>query len=168
MTEEEAQVQKDKILAEAKKEQPFPLEPGVNYEIFKQFKYIDSPDSLNYSNLMLVSGPTEEEQPKRDKFISLRRQIFSQTNDTKAEVDTETEPETMAEEEAYKNRILAGAKDGDLFCYEPSVKYEPLKRYIVPRFAFFDSSSTDWSDSSDSETENETETMAKKEARQNP
>lgn len=169
-------VQKDKILAEAKEEQPFTYPPHINYEILKQFRYIDSPDSLNYSSLMLVSGPEEEEQPKRDKYHSNFKQIFSKTNDTKAEVkiladtktERETKTETMAEGEAYINRILAGAKDGPIFCYEPSVKYEPLKRYIVPRFAFFDSSSTDWSSSSDSETEAETEaeteTMAKKEA----
>ncbi|KAK1357996.1 hypothetical protein POM88_051252 [Heracleum sosnowskyi] len=179
MTEEEAQVKKDKIIAEAKEEQPFPNYPHINYGILKQFWYLDSPDSLAYSNLILGSDPKEELQAKLDKFFceATLKQVYCNTNDTKTGVrilaDTETEPETktetMAEEEAHKNKNLAGAKDEHLFCYEPNIKYEPLKRYIVPRFAFFDSSSTDWSDSSsfsdsETETETETETMAKKEA----
>lgn len=47
MTVEKAQTRvKDEILAEAKKEQPFDHHPRINYELLKQFKYVDCPDSF--------------------------------------------------------------------------------------------------------------------------
>ncbi|KAK1357936.1 hypothetical protein POM88_051192 [Heracleum sosnowskyi] len=198
MTEEEAQIQKDKILAEAKEEQPFPYYPTINYEILKQFYYLDSPDSLAYSNLILASDPKEELESKLDKFHSEATftqlyRIDSKTDDTETEpetktktepetetktepeTETKTEPETETETKpdsetgselkAHKDKIHVRAKDEHLFSYNPRIKYKPLKRYIVPRFAFYDSSSTDWSDSSSfSDSESEKETMEKIEA----
>ncbi|KAK1358009.1 hypothetical protein POM88_051265 [Heracleum sosnowskyi] len=181
MTEKAAQTQKDQILTEAREEQPFFYSPTLNYDVLKQFYYIDSPDSLAYSNLILESDPLEEVQPKVDKFFSetTQKQLYVNEYKTKTETEKETETETatenrteietetMAEEGAHNGNILAGTKDKQLFGYDPSIKYEPLKRYIVPRFAFFDSSSTDWSDSSSSafsDSESETEIKAKKDA----
>ncbi|KAK1382456.1 hypothetical protein POM88_020191 [Heracleum sosnowskyi] len=46
MTVEEAQTRKDKILAEARKEKPFPDHPRVSYQVLKQFEYVD-PEFVN-------------------------------------------------------------------------------------------------------------------------
>ncbi|KAK1383424.1 hypothetical protein POM88_021159 [Heracleum sosnowskyi] len=68
---------------------------------------------------------------------------------------------TAIEEAETQKEILAKCKDGELFCYDPTIKYEPLKRYNVPRFVFSEDSSTDWSDS---ESDAENETIAEEEA----
>lgn len=73
---------------------------------------------------------------------------------------TETETEEEDEAQTSQDKFLCETKNKQLFRYNPSVKYEPLKRYIAPRFAFFDSSSTDWSAC---ESECETQTMVRKE-----
>ncbi|KAK1358102.1 hypothetical protein POM88_051358 [Heracleum sosnowskyi] len=73
----------------------------------------------------------------------------------------------MAGEEARKDKILVGTRDEQVFSFDPSINYEPLKRYIVLTFSFFDSSSADSTESSASlfsDSESKTETMAKKEA----
>ncbi|XP_063943242.1 uncharacterized protein LOC108205704 isoform X6 [Daucus carota subsp. sativus] len=68
--------------------------------------------------------------------------------------------ETMAEEaQTQKDETLNVNEEEELYHYDSSIKYEPLKTYAVPRFSFSDDFSTDCSDSSsfalDSETENE-------------
>ncbi|KAK1358299.1 hypothetical protein POM88_051555 [Heracleum sosnowskyi] len=173
MTEEEAQTRKEKILAEAKEEQPFKYRPYFNYEIFKRFFYIDSPDSLAYSDLILYSQTEEERKIKKERFFSefigsefdfITKTKNKAETEGKTENETKTETDTTAEDKVHKDKILAGINHEQLFRYDPSIKYEPLKRYIVPRFDFFDSSSTEWSDSSDSsifsDSESETEIMA--------
>ncbi|KAK1388228.1 hypothetical protein POM88_016406 [Heracleum sosnowskyi] len=75
MTEEEAQTQKEKILVEAKKEQPFSHDPHWNYDLLKQIFYLDSPDSLAYSNLILDSKTEEENKVKLDEYNSSRAPI---------------------------------------------------------------------------------------------
>lgn len=155
MTEEEVQTRKEKILAEGKEEQPFKYHPGFSYEVLKQFFYLDSPDSISSSSLMLYSDTKEDMKSKVHKYRSMVRQAIT-SSDFNCETDTETEINR-------KDNILRRTKDEQLFTYDPSIEYKPLKRYIVPRFDFFDSSSTDWSDSY-SETETETETVEVEEA----
>ncbi|KAK1388227.1 hypothetical protein POM88_016405 [Heracleum sosnowskyi] len=75
MTEEEAQTQKEKILVEAKKEQPFSHDPHWNYDLLKQIFYLDYPDSLAYSNLILDSKTEEENKAKLDEYNSSRAPI---------------------------------------------------------------------------------------------
>lgn len=167
MTVEEVQTQKDKILAKANKEKPF-IHPRVNYELLKKFVYVDSPDSF-------VSPPSDSETDTPEKVKARRKEYFDASHRGEIfypnpypypiKVDahgylydssaSETENETGKEAQARKDKFLAGTKDEQLFCYNPSIEYEPLKRFIVPRFAFFDSSSTDWSSSSDSDCETE-------------
>ncbi|KAK1358088.1 hypothetical protein POM88_051344 [Heracleum sosnowskyi] len=176
MTLEEAQARKDKILAEARKEQPFPNNPLVNYELLKKFAYVDSPDSF-------ASPPSDSEtdtpaqvEARKKQFLNAKiqgqivqlvpfhikvdsRGLPAASSDSSA---SESEVETQEVAQIQKDKFVAGTKDEQLFCYNPNIRYEPLKKYIVPRFAFFDSSSTDWSTSSDSECE--AETMGEKEA----
>ncbi|KAL8122992.1 uncharacterized protein LOC141716942 [Apium graveolens] len=161
MTEEEVQARKEKILAEGKEEQPFKYKRGFDYEVLKQFFYLDSPDTLANSNLMLYSDTKEDMKSKGRKYYSISREVMISSasnceSETETEYNWETCLETMAKGRADKDKNLPGTKDEQLFCYDPSIEYEPLKRYIVPRFDFFDSSSTDWSDSSDSESETKT------------
>lgn len=166
MTVEEVQTRKDKILAEAKKEKPFSLLP-VNYELLKKYKYVDSPDSF-------VSPPSDSETDTPEKVkartkeyddASLRGEIFY-PNLIKVDLGnssaSETENETEKQVQARQDKFLAGTKDEQLFRYNSSIEYQPLKRFIVPRFAFFDDSSTNWSSSSDSDCK--TEIIAEKEA----
>ncbi|KAK1358034.1 hypothetical protein POM88_051290 [Heracleum sosnowskyi] len=150
MTEEESQTQKDKILAEAKEEQPFSHDPRWNYDLLKQFFYLDSPDSLAYSNLILDSKTEEENKAKLDEYNSSTTQ--SRLIFVGSDLKTKTETETESEIETHKEQ---------LFRYDPSIIYKPLKRYIVPRFGFYDSSSTDWSDSLDSSAFSDSETEIK-------
>ncbi|KAK1358111.1 hypothetical protein POM88_051367 [Heracleum sosnowskyi] len=156
MTVEEAQTQKDIILAEAKKELPFTYDPYVNYELLKEFVYIDSPDSFASPPSDSETETPEEVESKINIFHEpdTLNQIFldrpnnehlynpSDSDSYYPETETKTEEGTLTHD--------AGVNDEQLFSHDPSIKYVPLKRYIVPRFAFFDSSSTDWSDSSDS------------------
>ncbi|KAK1358101.1 hypothetical protein POM88_051357 [Heracleum sosnowskyi] len=168
MIVEETQTQKDKMLAQAKKEQPFTYDPYINYDLLKQFVYIDSPDSFTSPPSDSETETPAEVEAKTDRFHdpATQKQLFFDNPNIKDFACMSVHPyssasETEKEEEAQTDeaKIHAGAKDEQMYCFDPSIKYEPLKRQIVPRFAFFDSSSTDWSGSSDSASDDETETM---------
>lgn len=186
MEAEEAQYHKDKIPDPTKDQKIFRYDPNINYEVVKQFAYLDSPDPPD--SFIYYSTDSEREtmeaQTRRDIYRIASREdlIFLDPNfkyglsDSSVisgtETGTQVETETMAEEETstHEDKILAGTEDEQLFHYDPRIKYEPLKRYVVPRFAFCDTSSTDWSDStdssafSDSEPQTETKIMAAEEA----
>ncbi|KAK1357743.1 hypothetical protein POM88_050999 [Heracleum sosnowskyi] len=165
-TQTMAQTHKDKGPAITKEENIFRYDPNLNYQVVKQFAYLDSPDrphSFTYDSsdsereikevetmYEAFRAASREDKIFLDPDFKYARDIFG------TETETQVETEIMAEEE---DKI---PKDEQLFRYDPSIKYEPLKRYVVPRFAFCDTSSTDWSDSADSsafsESEPETET----------
>lgn len=49
-----------------------------------------------------------------------------------------------------KTRAEGGTKEEELYRYDPNIQYGPPKRFVIPRCALSDDSSTDLSDSSDS------------------
>lgn len=110
---------------------------------------------------------TKEEQlgnlPKlMYKFLHTDSSDDDSDSDCSELYEAEVKAIAMAEEEAQiQKEILANYKEGELYCYNPNIKYEPLKRYDVPRFVFSEDSS---SDLSDLESNAQNETMAEEEA----
>lgn len=67
--------------------------------------------------------------------------------------ETQTEKDNI--HAVTKKEQVVGTKEEQLFYHDPRIEYKPLRRYIGPKFAFSDTSSTDWSDSTDSESDTE-------------
>lgn len=129
-------------------------------------------DKVQNQNEKILAGAKEEQLFHYDSDINYELpkeladlETYGAESDSQAEAETETETEIMTEVQTRREKILAGIKDDELFCYNPNIEYEPIKRYALPRFAFSDSSSTDWSASSESESEMEAKSMATGEAR---
>lgn len=96
------------------------------------------------------------------KFLHTDSSDDDSDSDCSELYEAEVKAIAMAEEEAQiQKEILANYKEGELYCYNPNIKYEPLKRYDVPRFVFSEDSS---SDLSDLESNAQNETMAEEEA----
>lgn len=74
----------------------------------------------------------EERSLKIDRYYSetIQKQLYIHNSDSETEIETETE--TMAECESHNDRILYRTEDKQLFRYDSSIEYKPLKRYIIP------------------------------------
>lgn len=83
--------------------------------------------------------------------------------------ETQTEKDNI--HAVTKKEQVVGTKEEQLFYHDPRIEYKPLRRYIGPKFAFSDTSSTDWSDSSSTDwsdstgSESDTEAMAEEATR---
>ncbi|KAK1358115.1 hypothetical protein POM88_051371 [Heracleum sosnowskyi] len=129
-------------------------------------------DKAQNQNENILAGAKEEQlfHYDSDNIYELPKELadletYRAESDSQAEAEMETETEILTEVQTHREKILAGIKDEELFCYNHNIEYEPIKRYALPRFAFSDSSSTDWSASSESESETEAKSMATDEAR---
>lgn len=122
-------------LAQTKEKQGWRYDPTIKY---KASRPCDVPLCLFYSSDS-DSETNTKPPPKNDVYKSLSGDT-SDWSDYETETETELEEEhvCMTEEEAQAqiDKLLAGTKKDDLYRYNPSIKYEPLKRYDVPRFAF--------------------------------
>ncbi|KAK1382462.1 hypothetical protein POM88_020197 [Heracleum sosnowskyi] len=122
MTVEEAQTRKDKILAEARKEKPFPDHPRVSYQVLKQLKYVDSPDSFASPPSDSDDTPEEiEARKKRYSDASFQNQIITpyhfkiKVNEMglpcTSQSETEIETEEDEEVQASQDKFLAGTNN---------------------------------------------------------
>ncbi|KAK1369561.1 hypothetical protein POM88_035653 [Heracleum sosnowskyi] len=149
-----------KSLAQTKEKQGWRYDPTIKY---KASRPSDIPLCWFYSSDS--DSETNTKPPPKDdvyKFVNLSDWTDSET-ETETENETETETETehevedilMTEEEAQAqiDKLFAGTKKEELYRYNPNIKYEPLKRYDVPRFAFSDDDSTNGPGSLESDTE---------------
>lgn len=130
-----------KTLAQTKKEQCWRYDPTIKYEALRRYAV---PRYAYDSSYWSDSSDCEVENvymAGEEGYLALK--------------EAQTEKEKIF---GVTKEELVGAEEEQLFCHDPSIEYKPLKRYIVPRFAFSDTSSTDWSESTDSESE--TEAMA--------
>lgn len=119
-----------KTLTQTKKEQCWRYDPTIKYEALRQYavpRY--AYDSSDWSD----SSDCEVEN------------VYMAGNDAQTVKDKISV--------VTKEEQVVGTEEEQLFCHDPSIEYKPLRRYIVPKFAFSDTSSTDWSDSTDSESE---------------
>ncbi|KAL8123837.1 uncharacterized protein LOC141717854 isoform X1 [Apium graveolens] len=139
--EEEKQIPNSgKTLAQSKREQCWRYDPTIKYEAVRRFavpRYAyDSSDWSDSSDCEYenVYMAGKEAQTEKDNLLAVT-----------------------------KKEQVAGTEEEQLFYHDPSIKYKPLSRYIVPKFAFSDTSSTDWSESTDSESD--TELMAEEATR---
>ncbi|KAL8134703.1 hypothetical protein AgCh_009649 [Apium graveolens] len=132
------------VIPGAEEEQLFAIESYTSYGIPRElsYSYINCriPKELAYSKIFTPEGETQAK--------------------TESEIDTEIE--IMTETQTRRGKILDGIGNDELFCYNPNIEYEPIKRYALPKFAFYDCSSTDWygySNCSESESETKTKSM---------
>lgn len=102
----------------------------------------------------------KEEQP--DYYSRIRVYKFLHTDsstdsdsDGCERLEAELKAIAMGEEEALNEmEILAKYKEEELYRYDPSIKYEVLRRFDVTKFVVSEDSSTELSDSeSDTQTE---------------
>lgn len=121
-----------KTLAQTKKEQCWRYDPTIKYEAVRRYavpRY--AYDSSDWSD----SSDCEFEN------------VYMAGNEAQTEKDNIRA--------VTKKEQVVGTKEEQLFYHDPNIEYKPLSRYIGPKFAFSDTSSTDWSDSTDSESDTE-------------
>ncbi|XP_074377543.1 uncharacterized protein LOC141719058 [Apium graveolens] len=104
--------------------------------------------NIPYSDKALAN--TKEEQlgygPKSEfKCINSDSSTDNSDNDVFF-YEAEIRAIDMEEREAQIQTEILANTEGELYRYNPKIKYEPLKRYDVPRFVFSEDSSTDCSD----------------------
>ncbi|XP_074376170.1 uncharacterized protein LOC141717854 isoform X2 [Apium graveolens] len=104
---------------------------------------------------------------KKNKFLILAKPLLKVKGNSVGATTPPSRKEAQTEKDnllaVTKKEQVAGTEEEQLFYHDPSIKYKPLSRYIVPKFAFSDTSSTDWSESTDSESD--TELMAEEATR---